>query len=169
MNNVITIGKRLIPIEHIAFVEPYDPSTNPKLQTSREYKARIVMINRESILTEQTPQTFAEAHGFRVLEVDQIATNPSIGFRVETFEPADGFTPSKAFATRLLWRDRDGNDQSKLLLAMPETALAVVVRGDLEPQQTSANAASSLPDESTVRRPPRRRQATASAETMPQQ
>jgi hypothetical protein len=167
MDNVITIGKRLIPIEHIAFVEPYDPSTNPKLQTSREYKARIVMINRESVLTEQTPQSFAEMYGFRVLEQDQIATNPSVAFRVETFEAADGFTPSKAFATRLLWRDRDGNDQSKLLIASPETVLAVVVRGDTDVQLGSTT--SSLPDESTVRRPPRRRSAPTTSEVTPPQ
>jgi hypothetical protein len=169
MNNVITIGKRLIPIEHITFVEPYDPTTNPKLQTSRDYKSRIVMINRESILTEQTPQTFAKAHGFRLLEADQIATNPSIGFRVETFEPADGFTPSKAFATRLLWRDRDGNDQSKLLLASPETVLAVVLRGDTDTSIASPSIASELPDESMVRRPLRRRQVNGAAEPTPQQ
>lgn len=167
MDNVLTIGKRLIPIEHIAFVEPYDPATNPKLQTSREYKARIVMINRDSVLTEQTPQSFAEAYGFRVLEQDQLATNPSVAFRVETFEPADGFTPSKAFATRLLWRDRDGNDQSKLLLASPETVLAVVVRGDTDVQLASTT--SSLSDESTVRRPPRRRSAPTSSEVTPPQ
>lgn len=169
MNNVITIGKRLIPIEHIAFVEPYDPATNPKLQTSRDYKSRIVMINRESILTEQTPQSFAEAHRFRMLVSDQIATNPSVGFRVETFEPADGFTPSKAFATRLLWRDRDGNDQSKLLVASPETVLAVVVRGEAVSPIASPSIASDLPVESAVSRPPRRRQANAAAEPMPQQ
>lgn len=127
------------------------------------------MINRDSVLTEQTPQVFAEAHAFRVLEADQIATNPSVAFRVETFEPADGFTPSKAFSTRLLWRDRDGNDQSKLLIAAPETVLAVVVRGETDAQPTSGSIASSLPDESTVRRPPRRRVANSSTETMPQQ
>lgn len=169
MDNVLTIGKRLIPIEHIAFVEPYDPATNPKLQTSREYKARIVMINRDSVLTEQTPQSFAETYGFRILETDQIATNPSVAFRVETFEPADGFTPSKAFVTRLLWRDRDGNDQSKLLLATPETVLAVVVRGETDAQLASASASSNLPDESTVRRPPRRRMATSTSEVTPPQ
>lgn len=169
MENVITIGKRLIPIEHIAFVEPYDPTTNPKLQTSRDYKARIVMINRESVLTEQTPQSFAEAYGFRMLEQDQIATNPAVAFRVETFEPADGFTPSKAFAARVLWRDYDGNDQSKLLLASPEKVLAVVVRGVSDARPEPTGIASSLPDESTMRRPPRRRAANAAAEVMPQQ
>ncbi|MDX1922449.1 MAG: hypothetical protein SFW65_04910 [Alphaproteobacteria bacterium] len=169
MNTVITIGKRLIPIEHIAFVEPYDPSTNPKLQTSRDYKARIVMINRESVLTEQTPQSFAEAYGFRILEQDQIATNPAVSFRVETFEPADGFTPSKAFAARVLWRDYDGNDQSKLLLAAPEKVLAVVVRGESDARPAASEATAALPDENTMRRPPRRRQANAAADVMPQQ
>ena len=51
MDKVITIGKRLLPVEHIAFVEPYDPATNPKLQTSRAYQARIVLINRDRRLT----------------------------------------------------------------------------------------------------------------------
>jgi hypothetical protein len=164
MDNVITIGKRLIPIEHIAFVEPYDPSTNPKLQTSREYKARIVMINRDSVLTEQSPREFADAHSFRTLDGDQIATNPSVAFRVETFEPADGFTPSKAFATRLLWRDRDGNDQSKLLVAPPETVLAVVVRGETDGQASKASASPMPHKDEIIQRPPRRRQAATSAE-----
>jgi hypothetical protein len=127
------------------------------------------MINRDSVLTEQSPRDFAQAHGFRVLDGDQIATNPAVAFRVETFEPADGFTPSKAFATRLLWRDRDGNDQSKLLLAMPETVLAVVLRGDTDTSIASPSIASELPDESTVRRPPRRRSTPTSSEVTPPQ
>ena len=164
MDNVITIGKRLIPVEHIAFVEPYDPTTNPKLQTSREYKSRIVMINRDSVLTELSPREFADAHSFRTLEGDQLATNPTVAFRVETFEPADGFTPSKSFATRLLWRDHDGNDQSKLLVAAPETVLAVVVRGEADVQaQKSAPSLMPHKDE-IIQRPPRRRQAASSAE-----
>lgn len=169
MNNVVTIGKRLIPIEHIAFVEPYDPSTNPKLQTSRDYRARIVMINRDSVLTEQTPEQFAEAHSFRTLQGDQIGTNPSVAFRVETFEPAEGFTPSKPFATRLLWRDHDGNDQSKLLLAAPETVLAVVVRGEAEVPARASGSDADLPQDAMIRRPLRRRQASTAAEAGPQQ
>jgi hypothetical protein len=164
MDNVITIGKRLIPIEHIAFVEPYDPSTNPKLQTSREYKARIVMINRDSVLTEQSPIEFANAQGFRVLDGDQIATNPSVAFRVETFKPAEGFTPSKSFATRLLWRDHDGNDQSKLLVASPESVLAVVVRGEADVKALKSGASLMPHKDEIIQWPPRRRQAASSAE-----
>lgn len=169
MNTVITIGKRLIPIEHIAFIEPYDPATNAKLQTSKDYKARIVMINRDSALTEETPKAFAAAHGFRLLAGDHIATNPAIPFRVETFEPAEGFTPTKPFATRLMWRDSDGNDQSKLLVAVPEKVLAVVLRGEVDAQFEPPPKASALPDDSTARRTLRRRTAATPGEPHPPQ
>jgi hypothetical protein len=156
MANFITIGRRLIPSEHIAFVEPYDPNANPKFQTSRDFKGRVVMVNRDSILTEEPPQAFAEANGFRMLQMDRVATNPAVQFRVETFVPADGFAPAKAFATRLLWRDLDGNDQSKLLLSEPETVLAVAVRGDADPH---------APSESPARRPNRKKQQPGAAAT----
>ena len=68
------------------------------------------MVNRDSFLTEEGPQAFAEANGFRMLAIDRVATNPVIHIRVETFLPADGFKPSKAYATRLLWRDLDHDD-----------------------------------------------------------
>ena len=93
----------------------------------------------------------------------------AVSFRVETFEPADGFTPSKAFAARVLWRDYDGNDQSKLLVAAPEKVLAVVVRGESDARPAASEATATLPDENTMRRPPRRRQANAAAELTPQQ
>ncbi len=137
MSNFIIVGKRLIPREHIAFIEPYDPSANPRFQTSRDFKGRVVMVNRDSILIEEMPQAFAEANGFRMLPIDKVATNPAIHFRVETFVPAEGFTPAKAFATRLLWRDLDGNDQSRLLLSEPETVLAIAVTGEGEPTTAS--------------------------------
>ena len=142
MANAITVGKRLIASEHIAFVEAYDPSANPKFQTSREYKARLVMVNpADSVLTEETPQAFAAAHGFRMLQMDGVATNPAVRFRVESFVPAEGFAPRKEYVTRLLWRDLDGNDQSKLLLSDPETVLAVAVRGSTDAYAPAQEAA----------------------------
>ena len=30
MSNAITVGRRLIPTEQIAFVEPFDPEANPR-------------------------------------------------------------------------------------------------------------------------------------------
>ncbi|ATQ69091.1 hypothetical protein [Methylosinus trichosporium] len=137
--NFVIVGRRLIPREHIAFVESYDASANPRFQTSRDFQGRVVMVNRDSILIEETPQAFAEASGFRMLPIDKVATNPLVHFRVETFVPAEGFTPAKAYATRLLWRDLDGNDQSRLLLSDPETVLAIAVTGEAPapPSQTT--------------------------------
>lgn len=153
MASFIVVGKRFIPPEYIAFVEPYDLLTaRPQLRTSRWFQGRVVMVNRDSILIEEAPVVFAEANGFRTLAADRTATNPAIAFRVEAFLPVEGFTPSKAFATRLLWRDLDGDEQSKLLLSDPETVLAVVVRGasdksfaHLQPAQLGAGRKGRLP------------------------
>lgn len=161
MANFITVGRRLIPREHVAFVEPFDPNANPKFQTSRDFKGRVVVVNRDSVLIEEPPQAFAEANGFRMLHMDRVATNPAVQFRVETFVPADGFAPAKAYATRLLWRDLDGNEQSKLLLSEPETVLAVAVRGEADPHAAT-------PQE-PARRPSRKKQAAADAAPTPEQ
>src|SRR5262249_36336267 len=127
--SVIKIGKRLIPIEQIALIEPYDPAANPRVKTERQFQARVILIDRDSVLTEEAPEAFAEANGFRMLAEDRIATNPAVAFFVETFEPTEGFPPTKPYATRLRWRDQDGEIQSKLLLTGPETVLSVTVKG----------------------------------------
>jgi hypothetical protein len=139
MSTTVTVGKRLIPIEHIALIEPFDATAQSKLQTDRPFQARIVLIDRESVLTEEALEAFAGKHGFRVLSEDGIATNPAIRFNVEAFEPAEGFKPTKPYRSRLLWRDQDGQAQSKLLLAEPERVLAAVVRGDLGPSASAAS------------------------------
>lgn len=133
MSTFVTVGRRLIPREHIAFVEPYDPAANPRLQTARDFLARVMLINRDSILIEESPEAFAKANEFRMLPQDNVATNPAVHFQVETFAPTEGFNPSKPYASRLRWRDLDGNDQSKLLLSNPEVVLAVAVKGDTSP------------------------------------
>ena len=129
MQNVITIGLRLVPSEQIAFVEPFDPASNPNFKPEKTYNARVVMLNRDVVLTESTPQEFAEAHGFRMLADDNSAANGRIAFSVESFSPTDNFKPTKSYLTRLKWRDLDGNEQSKLLLTKPETVVAVLLRG----------------------------------------
>lgn len=138
MANFVVVGKRFIPCEHIALVEPYEASDNPRLRTSRDFHARVVLVNRDSILIEESAAAFTEANGFRMINIDRVATNPAIHFRVESFLPVEGFTPAKAYASRLLWRDLDGNEQSKLLLSDPETVLAVAVQGalDMAPENT---------------------------------
>lgn len=136
----ITLGKKLIPLEHIALIEPFDPSAYPRMKTERDFKARVVFIDRNSVLIEQTPAAFAEAHGLRMLAKEGVATNPAVHFSVETFEAPDDFKPTKPFRSRLLWRDHDGNTQSKLLVSAPERVLAVAVKGEEDPEPEPAEA-----------------------------
>ena len=142
-NDVVTIGRRLLPLEQIALVEPFDPTTNPDFKSDRPFKARLVLINRETVLAEFTPAEFAEAHRFGVLNEDDVAVNPTVAFRVETFTPTEAFRPEKAYETRLKWRDLDGNEHSKLLLTKPETVFSIAVRRGSERR----------PEAKTLRRP----------------
>jgi hypothetical protein len=148
MQDVITIGRRLVPVEQIAFVEPFDPASNPEFKPEKEFKARVVLLNRDTVLAEIPPQELAEAHGFRTLAEDNMAVNPTIPFRVESFTPTETFNPDKAYATRLKWRDSEGNEYSRLLLTKPETVIAVVLRGGV---------VSAVNPKGNPRRPPRSR------------
>jgi hypothetical protein len=130
MQDVITIGKRFVPLEEIVFVEPFDPASNPEFKPEKDFKARVVLLNRDTVLAEFTPADFAVEHGFRVLAEDNVVANPAIAFRVESFEPSENFKPDKPYATRLKWRDRDGNERSRLLLSKPEVVIALLVRGE---------------------------------------
>jgi hypothetical protein len=82
-----------------------------------------------------------------------IAANPAIAFRVESFEPTESFKPTKPYQTRLKWHDQDDNEQSKLLLSKPETVIAVVLRDGAE----SAPKRRERRDRPARARPPRRR------------
>jgi hypothetical protein len=132
---IISIGRRRIPIEEIAYVELFEPRTEPPpaFTSEKQFKARVVLIDRYSVLTEDTVEEFSKENNFRLLREDTVATNPAVRFQVETFEPSDGFTPRRPYTSRLKWRDQDGNEQSKLLLTPPETVIAVVVRGEAAP------------------------------------
>jgi hypothetical protein len=159
MENTVTFGRRLVPVEQIALIEPFDPSANPRMQSTRPFKARVVLLNRDSILSEEAPEAFAEAHGFRFLSEDGVHTNPAIHFAVEVFQAEGDFNPAKPYASRLQWRDLDGNIQSKLLLTKPEDVLAIAVRGDANPSpgETGESEASPRPQVSASRRRSRRR------------
>lgn len=133
MTNVITIGPELVPVEQIAYIEAFDPSANEQFKPDKPYKGRVVLLNRETVLTEDTPQLFAEANGFRLLPEDNVATNPMITFRVKRFEPTEDFNPTKPYQTRLMWRDPEGNGRQKLLLTKAEMVIAVALRGETEP------------------------------------
>jgi hypothetical protein len=156
MARTVTVGRRLVPLEQIALIEPFEPSAANPLRSDREFRSRIILLNRDSILAEFEPFAFAEEHGFRMLLKDGAATNPSLHFSVERFEPSEGFQPSKPFRSRILWRDLDGNTQSKLLLTEADEVLAVVVRG-VDPSSLNGGDAGKSVPKPTPRRRSRRR------------
>src|SRR4051812_12101924 len=121
---VVTVGKRLVPVEQIAFVEPFDPTANPEFKPEKDFKGRLVLLNRDIVLTEQSAQEFAAEHKLHLFAEDSVAVNREIAFRVETFEPTESFNPAKPYKTRLKWKDLAGGEQSKLLLTTPETVIA---------------------------------------------
>src|SRR5260370_37997929 len=133
MQNVITIGPELIPVEQIAYIEPFEPSGNGQFKPDKPYKGLVVLLNRETVLAETTPAEFAETNGFHLLPEDNVATNPLITFRVRRFEPTEDFKPTKPYQTRLIWRDPDGNSRHKLLLTKAEMVIAIALRGETEP------------------------------------
>jgi hypothetical protein len=160
IQNVITIGDEFIPIEQIAYIEAFEPPANGQFKPDKPYKGRVVLLNRENVLTEDTPQAFAQANGFRFLPEDNVATNPMISFRVRRFKPTKDFNPAKPFQTQLSWRDPDGNLRPKLLLTQPEMVIAIVSRGETEPGAERK----ARPRRPAQPRAPRRRAAAPSAE-----
>jgi hypothetical protein len=158
MQNVIRIAKRLIPLEQIALIEPYIADPTKPLNTTKEFRSRIVLLDKNSVLAEQSVATLSEAHSFRMIQPDGSATNPDIAYWVERFQPTDAFKPEKPFQSRLLWRDPSGLAQSRLLLASPETILAIAVRGVPDPEMTTSESGPSGPEAA-----PRRRQRAASS------
>jgi hypothetical protein len=152
---ILTIGKRLISLDQIAYVEPFDPAANPEFKPEKDFKARLVLLNRDVVLSENSPQEFSEANGFHLLAEDNVAVNPSLAFKVETFAPTESFKPGKAYRTRIKWRDANGNEQSKLLVMEPETVVA-------ELSQRGANRAAG--SKRAPRRPERKKRAPRNAE-----
>src|SRR5271170_563086 len=115
--NIIAIGRKRFPIEEIALVEPFEPPAepSPRFTSDKDFKARVVLIDRYNVLTE------------------------------DTFEASEGFTPRKPYQSRLKWRDQDGNEQSKLLLTRPETVIAVILRGEAAPAPGQQGTPSEAP------------------------
>ena len=80
MQNTIHIGRRILPIEQIALIEPFDSETQKNMRSDRAFKARIVLLNRDNTLPETDPLALAEEHAFRFLLKDNVATNLAINF-----------------------------------------------------------------------------------------
>jgi hypothetical protein len=133
---VVTVGKKLVPIQQVAFVELFDASANPDFKPEKDYKGRIVMLNRDIVLTEQTPEAFATEHELHLFTEDGVAVNRAIVFRVETFEPTESFNPTKLYKTRLKWRDLADAEQSKLLVTPPETVIAELLQAKVDLART---------------------------------
>lgn len=131
-NDVIIIGKRLVPMEQIALVESFEPNSNPDFKPEKEFKSRIVLLNRDTVLSEIEPREFTKSHGLLMLEEDAIAVNPAVAFAVENFEPTEAFKPEKPYVTRLRWTDPVGNERSKLLLTAAEKVVSIVLRGEAQ-------------------------------------
>jgi len=44
MQNVITIGRELVPVEQIAYVETFEPALNGQRKSEKAYKNRVVLL-----------------------------------------------------------------------------------------------------------------------------
>jgi hypothetical protein len=124
---VLTIGKRLISTDQIALVEPFDPKANPEFRPEKDFKARIILLNRNAVLTEHTVAAFAEEHELHLLKDDDVAIKRGVFFKVESFTPSEKFNPIKPYLTRLKWVDPTGTDQSKPLVMSPEAVMAEIL------------------------------------------
>lgn len=118
---IFEIGELFIPSEQIAYVEPFDPSSNnPELKPGKGFRSRIVLTNRETVLVAAPVEEFVKKHGFKLLAEDQLALNVGpVPFRVEAFAPSENFNPTKPYRSRLRWRALDNTEHSKLLLVEP--------------------------------------------------
>jgi hypothetical protein len=119
-------------VDQVAFVELFDPSSNPEFKPEKHYKGRVVLLDRDIVLTEQTVQEFAETHGLHLFVEDSVAVNKSIKFKIELFEATESFKPTKRYKTRLKWDDLAGAEQSKLLVTAPETVIAEILNAKVE-------------------------------------
>src|ERR1700733_12229310 len=58
--NIIAIGRKRFPIEEIALVEPFEPPAeqSPRFTSDKDFKARVVLIDRYNVLTEDSVEAF---------------------------------------------------------------------------------------------------------------
>jgi hypothetical protein len=63
--NIIAIGRKRIPIEEIALVEPFEAPAEqpPRFTSDKDFKARVVLIDRYNVLTEEGQQVSPPAAG----------------------------------------------------------------------------------------------------------
>jgi hypothetical protein len=137
----IKIGKRMVAADQVAFVELFDPAANPEFKPEKDFKARVILLDRDILLTEQTPLAFAEEHGLHFFVEDGVAVNKAIQFKIEMFEPTESFKPARPYKTRIKWSDLTGGEQSKLLLTEPESVITQILEAKVEAPATEARPA----------------------------
>src|SRR5271169_1586936 len=105
--NIIAIGRKRFPIEEIALVEPFEPPAEqpPRFTSDKDFKARVVLIDRYNVLTEDTVEAFAEANKFRRLPDDNVATNPAVRFEVRREKGSGAGSLSTGRGVFAPWRD----------------------------------------------------------------
>lgn len=145
MFETIQIGKRFVPIEHIVLLEPFDPAAQARLASDKPFQTRLVLLDRDSVLSEEPLAALAGRHAFRMPPEDGVATNGAVHFCVEAFERAEGFTPNKPYKSRLLWRGPSGEFESKLLLSAPDMVLAIAIRGEAPKAEQGSHAPQPAP------------------------
>lgn len=150
MSDTIRVGKRLVPAEHIALLEPFVPSAQSPINSDKPFQTRIVLLDRESVLSEDAMDPLAESLSMKVIASERVAISRKLRFTIEGFAPSEGFKPTKDYKSRLVWRDLDGQPQSKLMLSEPDLLLAIAVRGD--DQETDQQETPRLPNSSTRRK-----------------
>ena len=58
--NIIAVGRKRFPIEEIALVELFEPPAEqppPRFTSDKDFKARVVLIDRYNVLTEDAEST----------------------------------------------------------------------------------------------------------------
>lgn len=145
MSTTVEIRGKQIATAHITLVEPFDPAKNTAIPNPQRFAGRVRLVDGTSLLIEQSPADFGRAHGFRVLGVpDNIATNPAVVYRVETFDLTEAqkrnpdFKPERKFASRLSW----GKSDSVLLQNDADTVASVVLKGQPDRSPRKAQKAS---------------------------
>jgi hypothetical protein len=137
MENIITVGQHHLAIGQVACVEPFDASAQREdFRSDKPYRSRIVLLNRDTHLSEDTPEAFVTRYGFLFLAEDETAFNPGLFYKVSSFTPTATFNPRKPFKTGVEWTDAFGEKQRKLLLTQPEIVLATLVRGGMSEPKT---------------------------------
>jgi hypothetical protein len=64
MQNIIIVEHEHVPVEQIAYIEPFEPPADGRFKPQTLQKLRRSLLNRETVLCEATPQEFAAATDF---------------------------------------------------------------------------------------------------------